>query len=67
VLPPVRGDGGRRQLQVTLAALSAIPFGYGLAGMLVVRELCKATRPRSMHRSITSIALFTRSGSQLRR
>lgn len=28
------GDGGRRELQVTLAVLSAIPFLSGLVGML---------------------------------
>jgi hypothetical protein len=28
-------DGGRRELQATLATLALIPFGYGLAGMLV--------------------------------
>jgi hypothetical protein len=30
-----RKDGGRRQLQVTLGALGAIPIASGLAGMLV--------------------------------
>ncbi len=30
-----RSDGGRRQLQVTLAGLAGIPFASGLSGMLL--------------------------------
>lgn len=33
-MSPVRSDGGRRQLQVTLGVLAAIPFASGLTGML---------------------------------
>lgn len=32
---PKAGDGGRRQLQVTLGVLAGIPFESGLAGMLI--------------------------------
>ena len=31
---PMRTDGGRRGLQITLGVLSAIPFASGLAGVL---------------------------------
>ncbi len=32
---PIRSDGGRRALQVTVAVLSGIPFATGLSGMLL--------------------------------